>query len=97
MSECHFSQSLPAISSKLRDFFGIANAASCKLQDPDVLKIIMRSIFKQYSKNNAQDISTKQQIEALNKLVLDYAIPQVYGSAQGYMKYKRGCQHVKNG
>lgn len=55
-------------------------------QDPDVLKIIMRSIFLQYSKNNAQDI--KQQIEALNKLVLDYAIPQVYGSAQGYMKYK---------
>ena len=55
-------------------------------QEPDVLKIIMRSIFLQYSKNNAQDI--KQQIEALNKLVLDYAIPQVYGSAQGYMKYK---------
>tara|TARA_Y100001958_G_scaffold159822_2_gene163516 strand:- start:32 stop:529 length:498 start_codon:yes stop_codon:yes gene_type:complete len=55
-------------------------------QDSDVLKIIMRSIFLQYSKNNAQDI--KQQIEALNKLVLDYAIPQVYGSAQGYMKYK---------
>ena len=56
-------------------------------QDSDVLKIIMRSIFLQYSKNNAQDI--KQQIEALNKLVLDYAIPQVYGSAQGYMKYKQ--------
>mgnify|MGYP006164487329 CR=1 FL=1 len=55
-------------------------------QDPDVLKIIMRSIFLQYSKNNAQDI--KGQIEALNKLVLDYAIPQVYGSAQGYIKYK---------
>ena len=56
------------------------------VQDPDILKIIMRSIFLQYSKNNAQDI--KQQIEALNKLVLDYAIPQVYSSAQGYMKYK---------
>ena len=56
-------------------------------QDEDTLKTIMRSIYLQHSKNNAQDI--KGQIAALNKLVLDYAIPQVYGSAQGYMKYCR--------
>ena len=55
-------------------------------QDSDVLKIIMRSIFLQYSKNKSDDI--KGQVETLNKLVLDYAVPQVYGSAQGYMKYK---------
>ena len=29
------------------------------------------------------------QIAALNKLVLDYAVRQVYGEAEGYMKYKR--------
>ena len=54
-------------------------------QDCDVLKIIMRSIFLQYSANMANNIDG--QINALNKLVLDYAIPQVYGGAQSYMKY----------
>jgi hypothetical protein len=29
-----------------------------------------------------------QQIEALNKMVLEYAVPQVYGEAEGYMKYR---------
>jgi len=54
-------------------------------QDCDVLKIIMRSIFLQYSANVANNI--QGQINALNKLVLDYAIPQVYSGAQSYMKY----------
>jgi len=55
-------------------------------QDEDTLKIIMRSIFLQNSKNNANDI--KNQINILNKHVLDYCIPQIYGEAQGYIKYK---------
>jgi len=54
-------------------------------QDCDTLKIIMRSIFLQYSANMANNISG--QINALNKMVLDYAIPQVYSGAQSYMKY----------
>lgn len=54
-------------------------------QDCDTLKIIMRSIFLQYSANVANNIQA--QINALNKLVLDYSIPQVYGGAQSYMKY----------
>lgn len=56
-------------------------------QSPDELKIVMRSIFLQYSRNEAQGIPS--QIAALNKLVLDYAIGQVYGAAEGYMKYKQ--------
>lgn len=56
-------------------------------QNPDELKIVMRSIFLQYSRNEAQGIPS--QIAALNKLVLDYAIGQVYGAAEGYMKYKQ--------
>ncbi len=55
-------------------------------QDEDTLKIIMRSIFLQNSKNN--NINIPNQIEVLNKLVLDYCIPQIYGEAQGYIKYK---------
>ena len=54
-------------------------------QDCDSLKIVMRSIFLQHSANKPLNIS--QQIEELNKIVLNYCIQQVYGEAQGYMKY----------
>jgi hypothetical protein len=54
-------------------------------QDCDSLKIIMRSIFLQNSTNNIDH--TREQIQALNQLVLDYCIEQVYGEAQGYLKY----------
>ena len=54
-------------------------------QDCDSLKIIMRSIFLQYSANQPNNIT--QQVEELNKLVLEYCIQQVYSEAQGYMTY----------
>ena len=54
-------------------------------QDCDALKIIMRSMFLQHSSNQNKNVS--QQIIQLNKMVLDYAIQQVYGEAQGYLKY----------
>ena len=55
-------------------------------QDYDVLKIIMRSTFLQYSANNEKNIT--KQVEELNKLVLDYCVKQVHGEAQGYIQYK---------
>lgn len=55
-------------------------------QKTDELKIVMRSVFLQYSRNEASNIPG--QIASLNKLVLDYAIGQVYGEAEGYMKYR---------
>lgn len=54
-------------------------------QDCDSLKIIMRSIYLQYSANQLANVT--QQIEELNKIVLNYCIQQVYGEAQGYLKY----------
>jgi hypothetical protein len=54
-------------------------------QDCDSLKIIMRSVFLQYSAN--QPLNIPQQIEELNKIVLNYCVQQVYSEAQGYMKY----------
>ena len=54
-------------------------------QDCDSLKIIMRSIFLQYSANQPNNI--QGQVTELNKLVLNYCIQQVYSEAQGYMKY----------
>ncbi len=56
-------------------------------QNGDELKIIMRSVFLQHSKNLAIDIPG--QIQRLNEYVLNYAVNQVYGEADGYMKYKR--------
>ena len=56
-------------------------------QDCDTLKIIMRSIFLQYATNRPNNIS--EQITYLNQLVLNYAVPQVFGEAEGYMIYKK--------
>ena len=56
-------------------------------QNLDELQIIMRGLFLQYAKNQPTGIA--QQINDLNKIVLDYAINQVWSEAEGYMKYKR--------
>jgi len=56
-------------------------------QNLDELQIIMRAIFLQYAKNLPTDISG--QIKELNQIVLNFSINQVYGEADGYMKYKR--------
>lgn len=63
-------------------------------QDDDSLKTIMRSIFLQNSVNLPNDI--KGQISQLNELVLGYAIQQVYGEAQGYIKYKEDISTLPN-
>ena len=55
-------------------------------QNHDQLKIIMKSIYLQYSKNMTHSI--KQQVEELNKLVLNYSIPRVYNELVSYLKYK---------
>lgn len=54
-------------------------------QSEDVLKVIMRSTFLQYSANMPDKIP--EQIKSLNKIVLDYCIKQVYSEAQGYQQY----------
>ncbi len=61
-------------------------------QDQDTLKIIMRSIFLQNAKNNGTDVTS--QVNELNKLVLDYCVPQIYGEAQGYIQYKNDVTNL---
>jgi hypothetical protein len=56
-------------------------------QNIDNLKIIMRSIYLQYAEHSETNIT--KQVERLNQLVLDYAVPNVYNEAMAYMKY---CQ-----
>lgn len=54
-------------------------------QNIDVLKVIMRSIYLQHALNQPDNIA--EQVARLNKHVLDYAVPSVYGEAVGYEKY----------
>jgi hypothetical protein len=54
-------------------------------QDCDSLKIIMRSVYLQYAANQINNVS--DQVAELNQIVLNYCVQQVYGEAQGYMKY----------
>jgi hypothetical protein len=55
-------------------------------QDETNIKIIMRSIFLQNASNLPNNIT--QQIFELNKLVLNYCIPNVFNEAEAYIKYK---------
>lgn len=56
-------------------------------QNLDALKIIMRSTYMQYAEHYPDRIT--EQVEQLNKIVLDYCVPSVYSEAVGYLKY---CQ-----
>jgi hypothetical protein len=54
-------------------------------QNIDTLKIIMRSVYLQHAEHRPDMI--REQVEDLNKLVLDYAVPTVYKETIGYLKY----------
>jgi hypothetical protein len=56
-------------------------------QSCDDLKMIMRSIFLQHSKNIPYNI--QEQIYELNKLVIAYCVDRIYSEALGYMQYIR--------
>ena len=60
-------------------------------QDEDVLKIIMRAMYLQHSKNLNDNVTS--QINELNSFVINYAVPQICSEAESYIKYK---QHVSN-
>ena len=55
-------------------------------QDYDQIKIIMRSVFLQYSLNQPDNIS--EQIQSLNNIVLEYCIPKIHSELVSYLKYK---------
>lgn len=56
-------------------------------QSCDDLKMIMRSIFLQHSKNLPYNI--QEQIIELNKIVVKDCINRIYSEARGYMQYIR--------
>lgn len=88
LSKAYFSQeNIQIIQNGIRS--GVYNKSNRQYivapQDCDALKIIMRSVFLQHSSNLPNNIP--QQIQELNKIVLDYCIFHVYSEAQSYMKY----------
>ena len=61
-------------------------------QNCDTLKIIMRSVFLQSSTNLPNNI--REQIEALNKIVIEYCVKQIYSEAQAYINYKHDVSNM---
>ena len=56
-------------------------------QNINNLKIIMRSTYLQYAEHKPTGIT--EQVERLNKIVLEYCVSSVYNEAVGYERY---CQ-----
>ena len=61
-------------------------------QSDTQLQIIMRSIYLQNAKNLDNNITS--QIEELNKLVLDYCVPNVLIQVQQYISYKKSVSTI---
>tara|TARA_Y100001980_G_C14503698_1_gene279444 strand:- start:396 stop:896 length:501 start_codon:yes stop_codon:yes gene_type:complete len=61
-------------------------------QNSDELKIIMRSIYLQESRNLPNDITS--QIKGLNEKVITYSVKQIYEAAISYIKYKRDVSYA---
>jgi hypothetical protein len=61
-------------------------------QDIPTLKTIMRSIFLQYSKLNHNKV--QEDINELNRLVINYCTKNIIGEIESYLKYKRDVSTI---
>ena len=52
----------------------------------------MRSVFLQSSTNLPNNI--REQIEALNNIVIEYCVKQIYSEAQAYINYKHDVSNM---
>jgi len=55
-------------------------------QDDNNLKIIMRALYLQYSRNNPNNIT--KQIETLNTIVVNHCVPKIINEAKAYIQYR---------
>ena len=59
-------------------------------QNTEQLQIVMRSIFLQYSTNRTDSAELiREQIESLNKKVLDYCVSNVVSNLKQYEHYRK--------
>jgi hypothetical protein len=56
-------------------------------QDDNQIKIIMKSVFLMYGKNQPSDI--QGQVKILNSYVLDYCVPNILANIEQYLGYKK--------
>ena len=61
-------------------------------QDVDELKMIMRGMYLQYAKNNPFNI--EGQIQELNKLVVEWAVPRIISEIDQYQYYLKDISHL---
>jgi hypothetical protein len=61
-------------------------------QDVDEIKLIMRGIYYQYAKNNLFDI--QGQIEELNKIIVEWAVPRILSEIDQYQYYLKDISHL---
>jgi len=61
-------------------------------QDVDELKMIMRGIYLQYSKNNVFDI--QGQIRDLNDIVIEWCVPRILSEIDHYYYYLDDISHM---
>lgn len=89
LSDTFFSQkNIQIIQNALRK--GVHDKSNKKIlideQPADQVVSVMRSMYYQHSKN--LDNNIRQQIEELNKYVIDFCVNQVFNEAVAYLKYK---------
>ena len=81
-------ENIHSLQEKLR--YGVWHMSNKKFvigrQNEHELSIIMRSIYLQFARNNPTEIN--EQVIELNKLVLEYAIPNVYAQIKQHVAYK---------
>ena len=61
-------------------------------QDIDELKMIMRAMYLQYAKNNTFNV--EGQINELNKMVIDWAVPRIMSEIEQYNYYLNDISHL---
>ena len=61
-------------------------------QDIDEVKIVMRSLYLQYAQNRPDRIT--QQVDDLNRTVLDWIVPRVISEVQYYFHYLKDISHM---
>lgn len=61
-------------------------------QDVDEIKIIMRALYLQYSKNN--DYNIQGQVNDLNQMVVDWAVPRILSEIDQHLYFLNDISHM---
>ena len=61
-------------------------------QDPNNLKIVMKSIYLQYGKN--LNTNVQEQVNTLNNYVLDYCVPNILSNIEMHLLYRKQVSNL---